>query len=270
MLRQIRLTRRQATGGLRYRAPALEKGLDILELLAAEPRGLSQTEVARRIGKSASEIFRMLDVLDRRGYVFRAQPGDRYALSNRLFELSHRHPPTKRLLDASLGEMRRLANETRQSCHLSVFHDINVLIVAQIDSPDPMGFAVRMGANVPLVGTTSGLVLLAFQLDEQRDLLLRRLQLVPAFRRERKLFLTRLRIVLRQGYGEFASEAVKGIIDFSFPIFDHTGIAIAALTMPYLTTITRQIGRAEVREALANSSARITSELGGRAPMPTN
>src|SRR4051794_5170115 len=150
MLRQIRSTSRQATVGLRYRAPALEKGLDILELLAAEPRGLSQTEVARRIGKSASEIFRMLDVLDRRGYVFRAQPGDRYVLSNRLFELSHRHPPTKRLLDASLGEMRGLANETRQSCHLSVFHDINVLIVAQIDSPDPMGFAVRMGANLPL------------------------------------------------------------------------------------------------------------------------
>ena len=247
-----------------YRAPALEKGLDILELLAAEPRGLSQTEVGRRMGKSASEIFRMLDVLDRRGYVFRAQPGDRYVLSNRLFELSHRHPPTKRLLDASLDEMRRLAGETNQSCHLAVFHDVNVLIVAQIDSPRPMGFSVRMGANLELVSTTSGIVLLAFQPEGQRERLMRRLEAMPSYRRGRAQFLARLESVRRRGYGELRSETIEGIIDISYPIFDHTAVAIAALTMPYLTTHLRQKKRAEVRAMMRNAARNITSALGGR------
>ncbi|HSX65722.1 MAG TPA: helix-turn-helix domain-containing protein, partial [Pseudoxanthomonas sp.] len=41
----------------KYRAPALDKGLDILELLAAAPAAMSMREIADRIGRSSSEIF---------------------------------------------------------------------------------------------------------------------------------------------------------------------------------------------------------------------
>ena len=44
----------------RYPTPALEKGLDALELLASESQGLTKTEVARRLGRTVSEVFRML------------------------------------------------------------------------------------------------------------------------------------------------------------------------------------------------------------------
>ena len=47
-------------------APALEKGLDLLEALAAESRGLSQKQLAERVGRSVGEIFRMLVALERR------------------------------------------------------------------------------------------------------------------------------------------------------------------------------------------------------------
>jgi len=52
-----------------YTAPALEKGLDILELLAGEGGGLLQNAIAQRLSRSATELFRMLSVLERRGYV---------------------------------------------------------------------------------------------------------------------------------------------------------------------------------------------------------
>lgn len=45
----------------RYRAPALDKRLDILELLAGVDGGLSQAEIAKRLGRSANEFYRMLD-----------------------------------------------------------------------------------------------------------------------------------------------------------------------------------------------------------------
>src|SRR5690606_2605919 len=47
----------------RYSAPALEKGLDVLELLAAEAHGLNLQEIARRLDRSPNELFRMLDVM---------------------------------------------------------------------------------------------------------------------------------------------------------------------------------------------------------------
>ena len=36
----------------RYRAPALDKGLDILELLAGVDSGLTQAEIAKRLDRS--------------------------------------------------------------------------------------------------------------------------------------------------------------------------------------------------------------------------
>src|SRR5690348_5205293 len=55
----------------RYRAPALDKGLDILELLAAEDGAFTQVEIAKALGRTPNEIYRMLDRLVRRGYVSR-------------------------------------------------------------------------------------------------------------------------------------------------------------------------------------------------------
>jgi DNA-binding Lrp family transcriptional regulator len=81
----------------RYRAPALDKGLDILELLAREEEGLSQAEIAKALGRTPNEHYRMLERLVRRGYVFR-NASDRYELTLKLFGLAHFHRPIRRLV----------------------------------------------------------------------------------------------------------------------------------------------------------------------------
>ena len=74
----------------KYQAPALEKGLDIIEVLSSHASGLSQVEIARELGRSVGEIFRMLVVLCDRGYLSLDSHTDRYALTTKLFEVSHR------------------------------------------------------------------------------------------------------------------------------------------------------------------------------------
>src|SRR5690348_11145918 len=99
-------------------APALEKGLDLLEILAEEKEELSQRMLAQRAGRSVGEIFRMLGVLERRGYVARDPQTGHYGLTLRLFELAHRHPPTRRLQAIALPVMEELARAIKLSCHL--------------------------------------------------------------------------------------------------------------------------------------------------------
>ena len=43
----------------KYSAPALSKGLDILELLAEQSSGLKKNEIAFALGRSVSELYRM-------------------------------------------------------------------------------------------------------------------------------------------------------------------------------------------------------------------
>ena len=58
----------KTTAGSAYPVPALEKGLDLLELLSARADPQSLTALARTLGRSSSELFRMITCLERRGY----------------------------------------------------------------------------------------------------------------------------------------------------------------------------------------------------------
>jgi uncharacterized membrane protein len=53
----------------RYAAPALDKGLDILELLSSVSEALTHSEIASRLGRTLTEVFRMLVCLEQRGYI---------------------------------------------------------------------------------------------------------------------------------------------------------------------------------------------------------
>src|ERR1700712_626768 len=152
----------------RYRAPALDKGLDILELLAEQKDGLTRAEITKSLGRNASEMYRMLERLVARQYVVRSPAGDRYSLSLKLFALAHRHPPMNRLIAEALPEMHRFAERAEQSCHLTVYDRGNLLGIAQVDGPGPWGLSIRLGSRVGLIDTASGQVMLAFQSEGER------------------------------------------------------------------------------------------------------
>ena len=65
----------KAQSEVRYTAPALEKGLEILELLAEAEGTLTQKQITGHLGRSVSEIYRMLSVLEDRGYISRDAQG---------------------------------------------------------------------------------------------------------------------------------------------------------------------------------------------------
>jgi DNA-binding IclR family transcriptional regulator len=215
----------------KYRAPALDKGLDILELLAGTEEGLSQAEIAKALDRSPNEIYRMLDRLVRRDYVRRIY-GDRYELTLKLFELAHATPPIRRLVSQALPVLRRFARDSEQACHL-VIHDRNILVVvAQVDSPGYWNVSIRVGSRISLVNTGSGHVFLAFASPEERELMLEDLEakmrehLTPALEK-------RLAQVREQGFETMASLQVSGVTNLSVPIFGPIGSVIAALTCPY-------------------------------------
>jgi len=116
----------------RYRAPALDKGLDILELLAATEEGLSQAEIAKALDRTPNEIYRMLDRLVRRHYVARSH-GDRYELTLKLFALAHQHAPMRRLVSQAMPELRTFARQAEQACHVA-----DLLYPPAADGGDPM------------------------------------------------------------------------------------------------------------------------------------
>lgn len=251
----------------RYRAPALDKGLDILELLASQPHGLTRAEIVKEMDRSASEIYRMLERLVARQYVQRNASGDRYALSLKLFALAHMHPPMSRLINQALPVMDDFARKAEQSCHMGVYDRGNVLISAQINSPSGWSFAVQRGARVGLLDTASGHLLLAFA-DEgsYRRMLAEHTPLdgeVPITETELQVTLADIRAC---GYLERDSAQTLGVVDISFPILGPDNTALATLTCPYIRRIDRHVGpqREEVRALLGEAAAALSLRVSAR------
>ncbi|MEI9905590.1 MAG: IclR family transcriptional regulator [Asticcacaulis sp.] len=218
--------------GSKYRAPALEKGLDVLELLAHASTPMTLSQISTRLERSVSELFRMVQVLEARGYVGASPRGDGFELTNKLFSLGISRGPSQNLLASAVPMMQALSEQTRQACHLAIASDDRMVVIARIEAPGDLGFSVRVGYQRPLLHSSSGVVLYTFQKPKVRDQW-RGMLKMAATAEEWQAFETTAERVLAQGHNMAASEYIDGITDISAPVSNDVG-TIAALTMPWI------------------------------------
>ncbi|ESQ87109.1 IclR family transcriptional regulator [Asticcacaulis sp. AC460] len=216
----------------KYRAPALEKGLDVLELLASAKSPMTLSQISQQLDRSVSELFRMVQVLEARGYVGASPRGDGFELTNKLFSLGISRGPSQNLLASALPMMQSLSEATRQACHLTIASDDRMVVIARIEAPGDLGFSVRVGYQRPLIHSTSGVVLYAFQKPKIREQW-RTLLKAGATSDEWKSFEAHAEAALGQGHFTSASEYIDGITDLSAPVMSDV-TTVAALTMPYI------------------------------------
>jgi DNA-binding IclR family transcriptional regulator len=246
----------------RYRVPALERGLDVLETLSEVELGMSRAGLAETLGVSVSQIFRILDCLQRRKYISLDPRNNIFSLTSRLFEISHRHPPTRRLMALALPVMRATAIASRQSVHLSIFDDGQALVLVQCDTQEDSGYFVKPGTRRDVFLTASGRILLAFQTEEEcRRRLAVALAKSPGLMTEDD-YLRRLEIVRLQGFEEMPSLQILGVHNLSYPVFDASGHAIAAMTLPFLVRTDVASTIEDARGALKAAAAELSRALG--------
>lgn len=245
---------------VRYEAPALEKGLDILELLAGTTTAMTLSRISEAVGRSRSEMYRVLHVLERRHYVERQPDDDRYTLTNRLFLLGMERPAVKGLLELALPMMHKLSEEIQQSCHLVVPSDQYMVVIARVESPYDLGLVVRIGHRRPLLEATSGIVIVAFQPEPVRTHWLQKYG-GTARRPGRSTLLETLTTIREQGYAAIPSTVVPGVTDLSAPVLiDST--AVAALAVPYMDLAGVPMSQEEIIKTLRATVKEISSKLG--------
>lgn len=248
-----------AGAGMRYRAPALEKGLDILTLLAGERMPLTLTTICQRLDRSQGEIFRMVQVLQARGFVEQDAKSDGYVLTDLLFSMAMRQPATQGLVEIAIPVMRNLATDSGQSCHLVLHSRGEIVVVARMESMEQIGFSVRVGYRLPLTRAVSGITLFAFQPEDVRARWLEMLDPQPPPGEIRK-FVASAQTARAKGFFRGASTFVGGITDISAPIL-RGDRAAAALTVPFIKTIQSRETIPQVTARLQAAASQISDQL---------
>lgn len=253
-------------GGKRsYSVPAAEKALDVIELMAGEPDGLTLTEIAARLDRSVHELYRVIQTLEARGYLYRRANSDRYRFSLKLFELAHQMPSVRQLSDSALPVMQGLAPKVQQSCHLAVLSGHEALIVLQVDSPLPMRYSVMLGAKFDFAETSSGVVIYAHSSAQVREQLDAWLEQDGRGAEEIAQVASRAAAIAASGLEVQQSLAVSGVTNVSVPVFDYLGHVVAALTVPYMPQRAATVPLEAVRELALEASRQISRNLGAGA-----
>lgn len=162
----------RGTGWEAAGSKTLEKGIRLLQLMAAAHRPVGVTELARKSGMDKSTVFRLLQTFRR--YHFVAQmPDERYVLSYGLFELTRTDLQDDGLAQVALGPLKELQGQIPETVNLAVRRGNRCIYVLSLQSPQSVSMQARpVGSTEMLHCTALGKALLAFSSPETVEMLL--------------------------------------------------------------------------------------------------
>ncbi len=129
-----------------------------------------------------------------------------------------------------------------------------------------MGFSVRVGAEIDVIVSASGRILLAFQNAPMQNL-----WIAEAVKRSPEQANPELPSILenirKRGFESAASIQVRGLYAVSYPILDTQGHAIAALTVPYAERVDLPSRKsiADAEAMLGIAASQLSTLVGGPA-----
>jgi DNA-binding IclR family transcriptional regulator len=207
------------SGRPNYSAPALEKGLDILEYLATQRVSRTQQEIAKALDRSPNEIYRMLTCLLERGYISREDEAGGFRTTLKLFQLGHQTDAVARLRAAAIHPMEALADSIGQACHLSIRHGSSILHLIERMPAQHICIAVGEGSRLPLVSSSSGKVFFSrMSAADAKHYLIADPDYAALSANRRAAFLREIELIRTRGHLAAPSEITPHVQDIAVPV----------------------------------------------------
>lgn len=208
----------------------VQKALNLLEALvrSGQPRRL--TELARQLGLTKPNVYRLLSTLTILGYVKKDPETSLYSPTLKLWEMGSMLVRDVDLVAVAAPRLRRLAEETRESVQLAVFDGGFAVYVDKVDSPQPLKAITSIGTRVPATVTSTGKALLAWMPSEALDAAFQHVKrYTPATLTRRKDIERDLEETRLRGYAINRGEFRPGVCGIAVPVRDRSGGVVAAV-----------------------------------------
>ena len=246
-----------------------DRTLDILELLAAEPAGLTVSEISQKLGLARSSTHGLVRTLHARGYLVQTG-GRRFHLGARLIEFGLNVVDRLDLRAAARGPLERLVAATHDTALLVVPDRGDLLYVDKVLSDardvrtDP-----RVSSRRPLQCSSLGKALLAALDDGAVGEIIESIGLERATDysiTERATLMQDLARTRSRGYAVDEQEALLGVWCVGAPVRDHTGRSIAAIS---LSTIKEFFDADRTGPQVAAAAVEISRAMGWKGDLLT-
>jgi DNA-binding IclR family transcriptional regulator len=211
----------------KYKAPAAEKMLDILELMAKENKYFSVTEISSRLSITPNSVFRIMKELEEKKYIQKNPIDSSYQLTGKLYYLGNSIGNRITLRNVAEQSMQLLRDTTRETTLLTKLGPGGTtLVVDQLESLEAIKFISTVGIEYPSHTSALGKVMLAFSPQSLVQQYIEEHGLAPAtsssISDELKL-LNELELIRSRGYATDMEESCEGLRCIGTPIFNADG-----------------------------------------------
>ena len=217
----------------RYTVDAAAKALELLNVFSFSERKLSLNTLATRTGIPKATAFRLLSTLEESGFI--AKIGVEYHLGIKCLVLGNIVAADLDLREKAHPHLVALRDATRETTHVAVLHQWQVVYLDRVPSPQPVGFMQsRPGAILPAHCTALGKVLLAYLPDAEVAAWAQTASfeaLTPFTHTSAAPLINELRLIRERGYAVDEQEHEIGVRCIAAPIRNHRSEVVASISV---------------------------------------
>jgi DNA-binding IclR family transcriptional regulator len=212
---------------------SVDRALAIVELLLRTRAPLTVREVAAGTGINRTTAHRLLASLHRRGWIERVAESSGYRPGLRYLALVRTSLAGRDFVGEVRPTMERLSLLSRETVHLGVLDNHDVLHIEKVDSPEIVGVSSRVGTRAVPHMTGLGKALLAAGPDEELDVYIEqaRKRFSPSAAFDPAAFRAEIALARRRGYSVDDGESSPGVRCLAVAIRGVGGSPLFALSL---------------------------------------
>lgn len=146
---------------LNYIVPALDRGLDVLELLGKDGKPATVAEITQRLKLPRASVFRILITLQQKGFVETDPSGKAYRIGPGVLRLGYQLLATRSVVKVAQDDIEQLARETGVSAHLIVRDGTDIVYLSHAPGNSNFISNLGIGDRLPAHATPAGQILLS-------------------------------------------------------------------------------------------------------------
>jgi IclR family transcriptional regulator, KDG regulon repressor len=236
--------------------------MEILQLVNANPQGLSLSEICQRLEMPKSSTHELLHAMEQQKFL--QIDGKRYKIGIRIFELGQTASRNLDILRAVRPHVKWLSSQSSMTTQFGILEKTEVIYLSKITSHEGIAVESQVGARMPAHATALGKAMLSLLPDEVLETNYESVvfeKFTPSTIASTSELRDRLNEIRDKKFAEDHEEFTKGVFCLSVPVPALREDTIGAISISMPKETWKQVERDKLVEKLHLAGTRIRENM---------
>jgi IclR family KDG regulon transcriptional repressor len=238
------------------------RAMEILQLVNANPQGLSLSEICQRLEMPKSSTHELLHAMEQQKFL--QIDGKRYKIGIRIFELGQTASRNLDILRAVRPHVKWLSSQSSMTTQFGILEKTEVIYLSKITSHEGIAVESQVGARMPAHATALGKAMLSLLPDEVLETNYESVvfeKFTPSTIASTSELRDRLNEIRDKKFAEDHEEFTKGVFCLSVPVPALREDTIGAISISMPKETWKQVEREKLVEKLHLAGTRIRENM---------